>query len=158
MRMAGRGKMRIGDYLIQRWRMTAAAPWIQEGSRILDIGCHQGEFIKMLGQKIAPSVGLDPLYQGKTEDGGHRFLRQEFRPGMPFEDGSFDAVVLLATIEHMQEKSAIAKESGRLLKKDGRVVITVPSLLVDNLNASVHLRALLTDLFLLEQAGKSPAA
>ena len=35
--------------------------------------------------------------------------------------------------------------------------LRIPSLLVDNLNASVHLRALLTDLFLLEQAGKSPA-
>jgi hypothetical protein len=34
----------------------------------------------------------------------------------------------------------------------------IPSLLVDNLNASVHLRALLTDVFLLEQAGRSPAA
>lgn len=34
----------------------------------------------------------------------------------------------------------------------------IASLLVDNLNASVHLRALLTDLFLLEQAGKSAAA
>lgn len=31
----------------------------------------------------------------------------------------------------------------------------ISSLLVDNLNASVHLRALLTDLFLLEQALKS---
>jgi hypothetical protein len=30
----------------------------------------------------------------------------------------------------------------------------IASLLVDNLNASVHLRALLTDLFLLDQAGK----
>jgi hypothetical protein len=34
----------------------------------------------------------------------------------------------------------------------------IPSLLVDNLNASVHLRALLTDLFLIEQAGRTPAA
>lgn len=33
----------------------------------------------------------------------------------------------------------------------------IASLLVDNLNASVHLRALLTDLFLLEQAGKAEA-
>jgi len=33
----------------------------------------------------------------------------------------------------------------------------IGSLLVDNLNASVHLRALLTDLFLIEQALKSPA-
>ncbi len=30
----------------------------------------------------------------------------------------------------------------------------ISSLLVDNLNASVHLRALLTDLFLIEQALK----
>ncbi len=33
----------------------------------------------------------------------------------------------------------------------------IPSLLVDNLNAGVHLRALLTDLFLLDQAGKVEA-
>lgn len=31
----------------------------------------------------------------------------------------------------------------------------ISSLLVDNLNASVHLRALLTDLFLIEQAGRA---
>ena len=33
--------------------------------------------------------------------------------------------------------------------------VRIASLLVDNLNASVHLRALLTDLFLIEQAGKA---
>jgi hypothetical protein len=33
----------------------------------------------------------------------------------------------------------------------------ISSLLIDNLNASVHVRALLTDLFLIEQALKSPA-
>ena len=33
----------------------------------------------------------------------------------------------------------------------------IGSLLVDNLNASVHVRALLTDLFLIEQALKTPA-
>jgi len=32
----------------------------------------------------------------------------------------------------------------------------IGSLLVDNLNASVHVRALLTDLFLIDQAGKAP--
>ncbi len=31
----------------------------------------------------------------------------------------------------------------------------IASLLIDNLNASVHLRALLTDLFLIDQAGKA---
>jgi len=32
----------------------------------------------------------------------------------------------------------------------------IPSLLIDNLNASIHLRALLTDLFLIDQALKAP--
>ncbi len=35
---------------------------------------------------------------------------------------------------------------------------SISSLLIDNLNASIHVRALLTDLFLIEQALKSPAA
>ena len=35
---------------------------------------------------------------------------------------------------------------------------TISSMLVDNLNASVHLRALLTDLFLLEQAVQSSSS
>jgi hypothetical protein len=41
---------------------------------------------------------------------------------------------------------------GMVLSRD-----TIASLLVDNLNASVHLRALLTDLFLIEQATKATA-
>ncbi len=36
--------------------------------------------------------------------------------------------------------------------------VSIASLLVDNLNASVHLRALLTDLFLIEQTLKAPVA
>ena len=57
--------MRVGDYFIQQWRMRVAARWVPQGSRVLDIGCFQGEFLKMLGTKIAPSVGFDPLYQEK---------------------------------------------------------------------------------------------
>lgn len=39
-----------------------------------------------------------------------------------------------------------------VLEQDG-----ISSEMVDNLNASIHLRALLTDLFLLSEAGASPA-
>jgi SAM-dependent methyltransferase len=125
--------MRIGDYLIQSWRLQVAKRWIPRGSRVLDIGCHQGELFKMLGQKIAPSIGLDPLYRGNNVVGEHRFFPQEFHEGLPFEDGSFDVLVLLATIEHMHQKSAVAREARRLLNTGGFVVITVPSLFVDKI-------------------------
>jgi hypothetical protein len=58
---------------------------------------------------------------------------------------------LLAAVEH---DARVARGAiGLVLSRE-----RIPSLLVDNLNASVHLRALLTDLFLLEQAGRTPAA
>jgi len=151
-----REKMRIGDQFIQYWRMQVAARWIPPGSRVLDIGCHQGEFLKMLRGKIAPSVGLDPLYQENGHTNGHQFFPQEFREGLPFEEGSFDAVVLLATIEHMQEKSAIAREARRLLTRGGRVVITVPSPLVDRILSILLLLRIVDGMSLEEHHGFSP--
>ncbi len=149
--------MRIGDYFIQLWRMRVAARWIPEGSRVLDIGCHQGEFLGFLGEKIAPSTGLDPLYQ-KIENGTrHRFLATEFQESLPFEDGSFDVLALLATIEHMREKSTIAKEARRLLRKGGYIVITVPSLLVDKILSILLFFRIVDGMSLEEHHGFSPA-
>jgi len=148
--------MRIGDHFIQYWRMQVAARWIPHGSRVLDIGCHQGEFLKMLGQKIAPSVGLDPLYQENGSTRGHQFVSKEFHGGLPFEEASFDAIVLLATIEHMHEKSAIAREARRLLAKGGRVVITVPSPLVDKILSILLFLRVVDGMSLEEHHGFSP--
>ena len=148
--------MRIGDYLIQLWRLQVARKWIPKGSRVLDIGCHQGELFKRLDQKIAPSVGLDPLYQGHAEKNGHLFLAQEFHEGLPFEKGSFHVITLLATIEHMHEKHAVAREAGRLLIQGGRVVITVPSVLVDKILGVLLRIGLVDGMSLEEHHGFSP--
>lgn len=53
-------------------------------------------------------------------------------------------------LEAVQRDAATARAAVALvLRRDA-----IPSLLVDNLNASVHLRALLTDAFLIEQSLK----
>lgn len=125
--------MRIGDYFIQAWRMNVASRWIVQNSRVLDIGCHQGEFFEYLAGRIAPSIGIDPLLEKEGYRGHHEFLRLFLDDRLPFSGDSFDTVVLLATIEHMQNKSVVARESFRLLRSGGRVVITVPSLMVDKI-------------------------
>lgn len=66
--------------------------------------------------------------------------------GLPASSGAADFM------QAVERDIAVARGAvGIVLSRDG-----IPSLLVDNLNASVHLRALLTDLFLLEQAARSP--
>jgi SAM-dependent methyltransferase len=148
--------MRIGDYLIQWWRFQIAKRWIPMGGRVLDIGCHQGELFGMLGPRIAPSVGIDPLYRANIETDGHQFLVQEFHEPLPFQDGSFDAIILLATLEHMQEKSAVAREAKRLLSRGGLVIITIPSLFVDQILSFLLLIGIVDGMSLEEHHGFSP--
>jgi hypothetical protein len=68
-------------------------------------------------------------------------------------DGAGAADGVPAYVDAACHDAAVARGAIDLVL--GRAVI--PSLLVDNLNASVHLRALLTDVFLIEQALKVPA-
>lgn len=150
-------KMKTGDYLIQMWRMRVAAHWIPRGSRILDVGCHQGEFFRFLGKRIAPSVGLDPLYQHNATSTVHQFFAREFQEGLPFEEQSFNVITMLATIEHMQQKAAIAREAKRLLCLGGRVVITVPSLMVDKILSVLLVLHLVDGMSLEEHHGFQPA-
>jgi len=69
-------------------------------------------------------------------------------PGISADHG------VAAFLDAVERDVAVARGAIALVLSRERI----PSLLVDNLNASVHVRALLTDLFLLEQAGRTPAA
>lgn len=148
--------MRIGDYFIQWWRMRVSARWIPPGCRILDIGCHQGEFLDFLGDRIAPSVGLDPLYRSNNRESTHQLLPWNFHEGMPFEEKSFNVITLLATFEHMQNKDTAAREIKRLLSPGGRVVITVPSVMVDKILDILLILKFVDGMSLEEHHGFSP--
>jgi nitrogen-specific signal transduction histidine kinase len=76
-------------------------------------------------------------------DGLAAALRAPFA-GVPGAADFLDAVVRDAAAARGAIAIVLSRES-------------IASLLVDNLNANVHLRALLTDLFLLEQAGRASA-
>ena len=97
---------------------------------MLDIGCHQGELLRSIKDRIGPSVGIDPLATPFT-DGNVRITAEIFQEPMSFEDESFDAVVMLATLEHIRDKAPLARECARLVSPGGRVIITVPALVVD---------------------------
>jgi SAM-dependent methyltransferase len=126
--------MRSLDRVLQNWRARVARPWIPLGGRVLDIGCHQGEFLQSFGDRIGPSVGLDPLAPPDA-NGRHRLLGQSFAEPLSFVNASFDAVVLLATFEHIRQKEPLCRECHRLLRPGGRVILTVPSPRVDGIVA-----------------------
>lgn len=91
-----------------------------------------GEFLRSFGDRIASGVGLDPL--AVPSDDGRVTLKAElFQPPLAYPDGSFDAVVMLATLEHIRDKAPLGQECGRLLSPGGRLIITVPAKVVDRI-------------------------
>ncbi len=148
--------MKRGDYFILWWRMCVAAQWIPSKCRILDIECHDGEFLDFLGDRIGPSVGIDPLCQKNQRQTQHQFLPWEFHAAMPFQEGSFDFISLLATLEHIQNKNSAVREIKRLLVPGGRVVITVPTVMVDKILEILLVLKIVDGMSLEEHHGFSP--
>ena len=121
------------DRMLQRWRIRKALPWIRTGSRVLDVGCADGALVRLAGPRIDSAVGVDPSMTAVSDD------RFEGRTGMfpdaVRSDEAFDAIVMLAVVEHVpaDELSTWASACVRLLRPEGRLVITVPSPTVDHL-------------------------
>jgi 2-polyprenyl-3-methyl-5-hydroxy-6-metoxy-1,4-benzoquinol methylase len=147
--------MRMLDRVLQKWRARMARPFILSGAKVLDVGCHQGEFLSSLGEHIGPSIGVDPL-ASPTEGPRYRILSESFLEPMSFPDGSFDVVVMLATLEHIRDKDPLGRECFRLLRSGGRLIITVPSLWVDGIVGLLHSLRLVSGMSFEEHHGFDP--
>ena len=122
--------------MLQRWRIAVAAPWIPLGARVLDVGCADGALFAVLRGKIGGGVGLDPNAPVSADHEGVRYVRGIFPGDAP--DERFDALTMLAVIEHLPEAShpAVGEAAARLLREGGRLIATVPEPAVDRV---VHL-------------------
>ena len=55
-----------------------------------------------------------------------RFVRGDAREPLPFEDGSFDALVCIDSINHMYERPRVLGDWHRVLRSGGRLLFTDP--------------------------------
>ncbi len=58
---------------------------------------------------------------------GVNVIQHDLENGLPFEDNSFDAVIIADVLEHIQKDKELAAEIYRCLAKGGRLLLTVPA-------------------------------
>ncbi len=117
------------DHLVDRYRLVY--DWVPDGTgSVLDIGCGNGVFTQWLCRKAAAVTGTD--HNQKQLDYGRREFRdvsfvQSEGEDLPFESETFDAVVMTEVLEHMTDDRRALAEAVRVLKPDGRLIVTVPN-------------------------------
>ncbi len=112
-------------------------PQLRSG-RILDIGC--GSFPYFLAHTaFEEKFAVDQLPMPKETAARNRIeffaLNLNEEPHLPFEANYFEAVTLLAVVEHLDPDSMalLFREACRVLKPGGMVILTTPAAWSDGL-------------------------
>ena len=125
------------DRSLQRQRIARALPWIEPGAHVLDVGCADGALFRLAGERISSGVGIEPTPVGEwpAEWTGRFERRVGGFPDATAEGETYDAIVMLAVVEHIPEPELQqwAGMCARLLRPGGRLILTVPSPAVDTL-------------------------
>ena len=103
--------------------------------KILDMGCGEGVFVRELKSLGFDIHGLDFNFESEFVDKGNIL-------GTPYADGSFDIVLCLDVIEHLnpEDHPKAFREINRVLRPGGRFICSLPNL--------AHLASRISFLFL----------
>jgi len=124
------------DNWLQLQRFKRAKKYIRKGDSVLDIGCETGTFFEYIDDLISEGTGIDTVdyeYVPKTKVKTKLF--KGYFPDVLESDQKFDVITMLAVLEHIQpeDQTKVAEGVIKHLKKDGRLIITVPDKKVDNI-------------------------
>jgi SAM-dependent methyltransferase len=98
-------------------------------SSVLDLGCGRGGVVELLWREVRLAAGLDPDSPSLNEHRAHGMpVIRGVGERLPFVDESFDLVVSLWVLEHLQEPVDTFREVRRVLRPGGHFVFLTPNM------------------------------
>jgi 2-polyprenyl-6-hydroxyphenyl methylase/3-demethylubiquinone-9 3-methyltransferase len=117
-----------GDFVFVPQRIPLFQAAIGTGKRVLDLGCRSGALTQhFLDGNTVVGLDVDAAALEKAAALGIEPVQANVEEPLPFEDGSFDAVVAGELFEHLQFPDALVAEIRRVLRPGGVLVGSVPN-------------------------------
>lgn len=108
-------------------RFQKVTNFVPINARVLDLGCgFRGSFLKFIKHKISAGTGVDFSVE-KMPEQRIKIIQGNLNQPLPFPDKEFDVVTSLAVVEHLDDYLIHLRESFRVLKKNGLLIVTSPS-------------------------------
>ena len=98
--------------------------YLGKGQPVLDIGCGNGYIMGNL--KANSVIGIDQCFEMLAQGNNKNFLCADAE-NLPFPKDSFDAVYSVDLLEHIPNPDIMVKESSRVLKDNGKLIIITPN-------------------------------
>jgi len=96
---------------------------------VLDIGAGTGKMLSELKTKGWEVMGIDREQEAVkwSKKRGVKVKLTDIEKKLPFKKNSFDLVLALDVLEHLNKDGKSLQEIGRVLKSEGVAIITVPA-------------------------------
>lgn len=117
--------------LVDGIRIRKVAAHVSAGARVLDVGCGPAWLMDRIPATcVYTGIDVDPdvTDMNRKARANARFETLDMTSGaFPFPSESFDAIVMAAVLEHVDEPGRVFKEAARVLAPGGRIIATTPS-------------------------------
>jgi SAM-dependent methyltransferase len=96
----------------------------ERSDKLLDVGCGSA----WLAEHFDDYTGIDasPDAAAKAAERGRHVITGDVQAPLPFDDATFDAVVMKDLLEHVGDAVSVVREARRVLKPGGRVFASSP--------------------------------
>lgn len=111
--LSSEAALRLGLTPLDEERIRYALPFIK--GELLDIGCGENLLVRIHGRGVGVDVYPWPGVDYVAEDCSQ----------LPFASDSYDTVTMIASLNHIPNRRQVLLEVRRLLRADGRLVVTM---------------------------------
>ena len=98
------------------------------GKIVADTGCgYDFLFLRTIAGRIQKWYAVDIVLNHKNTPDNIEIVESDLNEGIPLKDNSIDIISSMAILEHLNTPEQYLKEIYRILKPDGKLIMTVPS-------------------------------